>query len=104
MNGLQTSSNVLKIHCTFSVLQHGQILHVSYRVHRGYQNIFQQVTDFCVCYAALFQLIIVLSCNSPQRDGPSWAMVGTGLRNRVPGGVASSSLPDELTVAQLTRI
>lgn len=61
----------------------------------GYQNIFRQVTDFCVSYAAVFQLTVVLSCNSPRRDGPSWAVVVTGPEKSPLGGIASRSLRDE---------
>ena len=70
----------------------------------GYQNIFQQVTDFCVPYAAIFQLTVVLSCSSPQRDAPSWAVVVTGLGKSTPGGIASSSLCHERLSFALVQV
>lgn len=48
-------------HCAFLVLQHGLIIRISYRVRRGHQDIFQQITDFRVCCAATFQLVLQLS-------------------------------------------
>lgn len=91
INGLQASSNVLKTHCALSVLQHGLIIHISYRVHRGHQNIFQRVTDFCVCYAATFQLVVL-------ELSERWSLRGRGgywPRTSTLGGVTSGFLHDK---------
>lgn len=80
---------MFKTRCAFSVLQHGLIVHISYRVRRGHQDVFQQVTDFCVllcchfpaCPAALREMVL--------------PVVDTGARTSTLGGVAPSFLHDK---------